>query len=333
MTLESRYLNMSDIKSKHHYIWAYYLKQWSVNNRDVWYTTSKNNIALDSVYGIAWEKDFYKINFLDRQDVDFIKLFTRGADPELTELHSGYINDFVLMSNIHAYSKRFKPRKELQQEFKEFQHNVLENLYGSHENDVLKVIQNLKEGRIEVLNDSQNRINFFHFIAMQITKTKNFQKSLNTTFEDKERFEAIPDKPYSHSEYKRLMIKNRWLLSYLIGINIGFSLMGSFELNKHVLLRNNTEEGFITSDKPVINVHSSVLHSKVINSAPQSADFYYPISPNYAYLIYGDGIVKDRVIDLSLGEVQAYNNKMYQSKTAHIFASSEALIRTIKQRR
>ena len=324
---------MSEIKRKHHYIWAYYLKQWSENNRDIWHTTSKNKIVLDSVYGIAWEKDFYKINFLDNQDVDFIKLFTSGSNAELKEIHSGFINDFVLMSNVYAYSKRLKPRKELQQALEEFQHNALENLHGSHENDVLKVIQNLKEGRVEILNDSQNRINFFQFIAMQITKTKSFQKSLNVTFEDKERFEAIPDRPYSHSAYKRLVIKNRWLLSYLIGINIGHSLMGSFELNKHVLLRNNTEEGFITSDKPVINVHSCVFHSKASVCAPQNVDFYYPISPNYAYLIYGDNTTKEKVKNLSLSEVKAYNNKMYQSKTAHVFSSSEALIKAIRKRK
>jgi|GEM_PF-4392087 len=38
-------------KRKHHYVWANYLKRWSTNNRDIFYTTTTGKIAHDSILG------------------------------------------------------------------------------------------------------------------------------------------------------------------------------------------------------------------------------------------------------------------------------------------
>ena len=61
MYLDKKY----QLKRKHHHIWAHYLKHWSLDDLNVWYTSKKGNFCCDSVYGLAAERDFYKINFLD----------------------------------------------------------------------------------------------------------------------------------------------------------------------------------------------------------------------------------------------------------------------------
>lgn len=65
--------------------------------------------------------------------------------------------------------------------------------------------------------------------------------------------------------------------------NIGFSLYSSRHDTRHALLVNDTEHPFITSDQPIVNVHACISETEF--SAPEHADFYYPISPRIAYII------------------------------------------------
>ena len=48
-------------KSKHHHVWAEYLRRWLLNERDVYYTTAKGNIVCKSVKGLAMVKHFYQV--------------------------------------------------------------------------------------------------------------------------------------------------------------------------------------------------------------------------------------------------------------------------------
>ena len=63
----------NQIKRKHHYVWQHYLKPWT-DGRDIYYVTKTGNIAQDSIRGLAVEKDFYKINALDEQDIYYLRV-------------------------------------------------------------------------------------------------------------------------------------------------------------------------------------------------------------------------------------------------------------------
>ena len=91
------------VKRKHHHVWSYYLKQWSLNNRDVHYTTKKNKIAYDSVSGLFCEIDFYKVNFFNQDDITFIKSFSKLSPEGLRESHELFLSDFVKISQIASY--------------------------------------------------------------------------------------------------------------------------------------------------------------------------------------------------------------------------------------
>ncbi|MDC4599353.1 DUF4238 domain-containing protein [Acinetobacter baumannii] len=61
---------------ENHYVWANYLKNWSLNNLDVWYTTKKHKIAHDSVKAILKEKDFYRYQFITEQNLELINFIS-----------------------------------------------------------------------------------------------------------------------------------------------------------------------------------------------------------------------------------------------------------------
>lgn len=77
----------AQIKKNHHYIWRHYLKPWT-DGRDIHYTTKTGKFATDSIKGLAVERDFYKINFLDEQDLFYLRRFTSLSPEPLQSIHN-----------------------------------------------------------------------------------------------------------------------------------------------------------------------------------------------------------------------------------------------------
>ncbi|WP_387465700.1 DUF4238 domain-containing protein [Photorhabdus sp. RM323S] len=115
-----------------------------------------------------------------------------------------------------------------------------------------------------------------------------------------------------------------WFLSYIFGMNIGFSLYSSRHDARHALLVNDTEFPFIASDQPVVNVHSCVSETEF--TAPELADFYYPISPRIAYIICDSERFipgKNKVDEATVAEL---NTKVVTQAMVHIIGNTESAI-------
>ena len=151
----------NEIKTKHHHVWAHYLKQWSLNNRDVWHTTKGNNIALNSVKGLAQRKHFYKISRLLQQDVIFIKRFISSFSAELQEIHESFLNSCIGWSLAKQSSDHSMFPSELNDPIEKFENNILEDMHTGIENGVRPIFDKLTQGDISILNNNENMIKFF----------------------------------------------------------------------------------------------------------------------------------------------------------------------------
>jgi len=88
------------LKRENHYVWANYLKNWSTNNSDVWYTTKKLKIAYDSVKAIAKEKDLYRSQHLSQQHLQEILILSERSPMELQNLHRSFLKSFLQFQEI-----------------------------------------------------------------------------------------------------------------------------------------------------------------------------------------------------------------------------------------
>lgn len=307
------------VKVKHHYVWAHYLKKWSLDGLNVHYTTQKNNnIVCDRITGVAMEKNFYQVKHFTKEQVRGFKMLSSLATEELQKQHNMYLNDFLLMQTLDLkYQRSGIKDDKAEQMIKAWKGNTIENLHSSHENDARPIIDALEKQDLTILDDEQNILNFLLFIGQQITRTKNFKNT-------------VPQEPSESDIFDTLFKDCWWFVSYILGTNIGSSLYSMREQDTHCLLINNTGTPFITSDQPVINVHQNFTDGiKLVSD--EHRDFYYPISPSVAYMINKSNRFKRGKVEVSIDVVEEMNIKMSKRANIHIFSNSDESLKKYKE--
>ncbi len=309
-------------KSKHHHVWADYLRRWSLNNKDVHFTTAKRNIVCDSVKGIAMEKHFYQITPLDRAHIAVIKGFSVKSPKELQELHMSYLKDFLLRQSLEGkYRKSSVQIEEAEKLLFAMKCNMLENLHSSHENETQPIITALANRDLTILNDANNMSLFMQFFGHQISRTKMFRDITIVTMSG---FKSMTEKNMA------VVIEECWwFLSYMFGMNIGADLFATRKEDKHCLLINNTEIPFITSDQPIINVHESLQDNIVAAPDSKQCDFYYPISPKVAYMVNKSERFERGLVEVSLEAVNELNIKIAKKANVHIVSNDTASLKPL----
>lgn len=320
----------AQIKKKHHYVWSFHLKQWA-NGKDIYYITKKGNIACDSIKGLSCERGFYKISPLNKNDIEFIRTMSAISDVNLQKQHNKFLSTFVALSHISNVCQNSKIKSdEVNNVHLAIMYNSLENLHSGFESGVKPVLEKLHHGASEVLNANQNMVAFCSYIGQQRTKTFK-EKSLTAINRN---ISASNENNIGISEYRRiqkLTEKNWWLLSFMLGINVGYSLYLTRLNDNHIFITNNTNTPFITSDNPVVNIHSS-LSALEENEAPEKLDLYFPISPKYAYMI-NESTEYDSFTDyLSESEVEMLNAKMVEKADETIFGNSNEILKSLKKK-
>jgi len=313
------------IKRNHHYVWSFYLKSWATDN-NIFYISKKGKVACDSVKGLARETDFYKISTLNQKDIEFIKNISANSPQFLQEIHMSHLDDFLKLSNVSNIISRVKnvPEEVLSVQ-KAIEHNSLENLHSFNEDTAVEVISKLAQGNSECLKSKNNMIAFCSYIGHQMSRTKSFkEKSMGAVREN-------PDIGVKHKELLGLFEKNWWFLSFMFGISIGCSLYESKDRDNHIFITNDTGHPFLTSDHPVINVHSS-LALIAERQAPESADFYIPLSPKYAYMINNSEDYNHLAYSIGLEDVEKFNKKIVDKSYRTVFGSTEAVLKTHNKR-
>ncbi|AZE10479.1 hypothetical protein C4K10_2199 [Pseudomonas chlororaphis subsp. aureofaciens] len=310
-----------EAKKRHHYVWAEYLARWGCGTKNVFYTTKTGKIAHDSVRAIVADDYFYKINMLTTKHVEVIKGFSRQSPDHLHQQHMLYLNDFLMMQQAETiYRESGIQNQKAEQHLHAMKCNLLENLHASHEKKAFPVLAALADERLDVLQDKQHMIEFMAFFGHQISRTKTFRDRV---------IQVQPRSNAMEIEVADAMAHAWWFLSYMFGMSIGLSLYVDRHNARHALLVNDTRVPFITSDHPVVNVHSCVSETEF--SAPKHADFYYPISPRVAYIICDSERFTSGKNEVDEATVVELNTKVAAQAMVHIIGDTNSVIQTFKR--
>ena len=301
-------------KRNHHHVWAYYMKNWSVNNRDIYFTTKSKKIVFDSVRNVAVNQDFYRVGNLTEDHLKLIKGLSSVADKKLQRLHMSYLSDFILFNLMEQYVEAKNiTDDDVIQELKAFRSNGIENLHTAHENEVKHILDKLVEGDLSVLEDKHRMLNFLTFYAHQMTRTKTMKDNILLY---KAKDEGI------EGDYARLLKESWWFISYMIGMNVGRSLFSERKYDKHCLLINNTDTPFITSDQPVINAYRKI-NDVVKPPEEHECDHYFALSPSVAYMINKSDRFPSGKISVTEDIVEEMNIRIAKSANVNIISNSE----------
>lgn len=307
------------IKKKHHYVWEYYLKKWSVEGGVFWLTPTRK-ISCDSPKGLCREDGFYKISILDEVDVNYILEYSKLSPVSRQETHKIHLKDFVAISNLIKLSKASNIEDGDLRQCEEIQmYNTLENLYSGIESEAKPAIDRLSNGDTSIMENTKASIGLYSYIGHQITRTK----AVKVRFIENLCAQMPPS--VLREEHLRLIEKNWWFLCYMFGDNIGFSLFSSRNENRFILVRNKSSIPFITSDSPVVNIHLSIK-DLLSSEPPEHADHLFPLSPDYVLIIaqssdwdfLKDGANSDSVVEL--------NSRVARNASASIFGNSRKVI-------
>jgi hypothetical protein len=266
------------IKVKHHYVWEYYLKNWAIDNKIFWLTT-KGNVAHDSPKGMCREDGFYKVSVLDEVDVAYILEWSKQSPESLQREHRKTLEPFLLVSRLVEQIRASKiGSDELMACEEALLFNTLENHYCGVESGAKDALEGLTRGDLSVLEDKNVSIGLYSYLGHQVTRTKAvkerfFDQSLRKMFPSEELDEVI-----------HLTEKNWWLICFLLGENIGWSLYSSRHEENLMLIKNTTDTPFITCDSPVVNIHPN-NDNRLKGESPECLDILFPISPWHVLII------------------------------------------------
>lgn len=311
----------SQAKIKHHYVWASYLRNWSLNERDVYYTTAKGNIACDSVKGLAMEKDFYKSKRLTKEHLEHVNTFASLFPEGRQDAHIDILNGCLYVQKIEDIGKSLG-NKEIQEIINTNLSNYLEFLHSCHEDSALEIIKSLAKGDLTILSDDKRLSDFSLFLGHQVFRTKKMKAVANTIISN---IDTTKSRNVSRS-----INECWWFLSYMFGINLGLDLFGTRHDDGHCLLINNTSVPFITSDHPVIDIPLTMREENRLSGA-RNVDFYYPISPKIAYMIKAGDRLGSSKVEVTDNEADEMNSNIAKRANVHIFGDSESAIKPYRK--
>lgn len=306
-----------ELKRENHYVWANYLRNWSLNNSSVWYTTKKLKIANDSVKAIAKEKDLYRYQYITEQHLQLILFISKQSPEELQKHHKLYLKPFLQLQEAESlYIKSGKRDKKVLAHIEAFKSNTIENLHTEHEKDVEIILKGLQNYDLTVLDDLQNICKFMNYWGHQIARTKAFRDKILASQENE--------------QLQKIYKESWWFISYMFGMNLGKSFFETRKIDKHCLLINETNEDFITSDHPIINAYEAINENNMAAPSEDEADFFYAISPKLGYMINRSNRFKKGINYASIDFVKEINRKLAFYADQYIIGTNETQLKIYK---
>jgi len=299
---------MEEKKSRHHYVWQFYLRAWTVDDR-IWCQRDGRRFT-NSTRNVAVERDFYRLRELSADDVAIIQGIINLATPELRRLNQVWLDSFeALFVAKRLYEAQSVQSPEVEQAFEVALNNLDENLHASIEGRTIPHLTALRKGDTSWMERLEDFSSFAHFLCVQTFRGPGMRTRMQAVFE-KVRGRAM----------------DSGVLCHVFATNVGASLVGRRRSLRITLLRAPAPTEFITGDQPVINTRGLDRSGK---SVPTEAEFFYPVSPRFALLISMNHPSPGRYREfLRESDVARYNLMIAAMAQQQFYATSEEALKS-----
>jgi hypothetical protein len=292
-------------KRRHHYVWRGYLRAWAIDEKI--YCLRNNKIINPNLMGVAVQKDFYKLNELSNDDIEFIRNHIIKISPkESRRCHENLLNAFTYAHWLFKKYPEIKSSKnpEVKEAVDLYLHNLEEDLQTGIESIGEKYLEYLHNKDVAFFETDKGFMDFIYYLCVQYMRTKKMREF---------NIKAFRSTPHQNA------INKSWnILSHILATNMGGSLYIDRKNFKLMMIENDTKNDFITGDQPVINIFSL---STIKDEPIENIAFYYPISPKLAVFV----IEKNRfegmtVVSVTEQEVDSYNKAIIQCSFEQVFS-------------
>lgn len=310
-------------KTYHHHTPRQYLLPWAdADERIAWFGYGK--VGRSGLTVVGGENDFYRLKALTVPDVDCLNLFIDGLREHGRANHKRFVQMYILPTRLKAMvEQRISEREQrvaegglsevdLSDDAIAHARNLLEvaianlneNYHASIERRFWPFLELIKQRDFSFYDDPERAIDFLHGLFVQYFRTKAVKERIlskeNVLFDDMERVWDV--------------------LSHILAIEAG----GSFYVDRRnfriIVLDNNTDVPFITSDQPIINM---LTNGKSYDS-PERMELYYPLSPTQAMLYLEKSTPVGKFNNpVSIDDAHRYNQMMLDHSRRRVFSNSE----------
>lgn len=253
---------------RQHYVWRHYLAAWSNNKGQVHFLRPGQEPRVANPKRLMAEKGFYKLEQLDRHDIEFIEIYIEHiGPPDLRQHHRELLRIFALIANSNELIQSSDlPSPHEKKKVQDLVVNAEDMMHGHIEKSAISILDELRNKQMGFINSDDSAAVFFIFIAQQYCRTRNIRESIRSYFSRLSPFH----------NYER--IAN--IMCYMWAVNLGRNLYGLSEDFEIIFLEHNNGHGFITGDQPVIN-----LMANRHGGDTTATIYYYPLSPNLSCLV------------------------------------------------
>jgi len=296
-------------KRKHHYIWKHYLREWATN--DQIYCLRNKEIFKTNLVNIGSRRDFYKLNKLTKQDIEFInKLYFENVHPEHAKFNQEWI---PLFNKIFEVKEIMESQGSLApavlDEFEIAINNMLEDFHSNIEQKAVPLLASLKNGDFSFLDDLESYDNFIFFIALQYLRTSKMN-------------DEVVKKGL---EFNLSNFENIWKI-FSIFFATSLTITFNIEQNeyKFVLLKSD-KKIFIAGDQPIINTFANYNSNEILKK--DQTELYYPLSPSLSLLITKSEKFENKEIK-NIAEISAihYNTQIYYASQDQVFSHEKTIL-------
>jgi len=299
-------------KIYHHHTPRQYLLPWAdADERIAWYGYGK--VSRSGLTVVGGENDFYKLKELTVQDIDCLKLFIDGLRETGRDGHKRFLKMYTLPTRLKRHlEERGIQDPEAMKQVEVAIANLNENYHAAIEKNFWPYLESIKNRDFSFYEDPQKASGFFHGLYVQYLRTKAVRERAcqkeSVLFDDMERVWDV--------------------MSHILAVEAGASFFSSRREFQLLVLDNNTQVPFITSDQPIINRLTPGGGWEV----PEKMELYYPLSPTQAMLYLEKATCIEGIsANVSIDEAHQYNMMMLDHSAFRVFSNSEEYLGFLKQ--
>lgn len=299
-------------KIYHHHTPIQYLLPWADSDKRIaWYGYGK--VERSGLTVVGGEDNFYKLKELTIPDIDCMKLFIDGLPEIGRKGHKRFLQMYVLPTRLKRHlEKSGNTNPDAIKQVDVVRSNFIEDYHASIEKEFWPYLDLIKAGDYSFIEDPNKAAEFFHGLSVQYLRTKAVKEralqKTNALFEDVERVWDV--------------------LSHITAVETGRSLFADRRNFQILVLDNDTQVPFITSDQPIINMRADAESW----NAPEKMELYYPLSPTQAMLYLEKSTPIGGINqNVSIDEAHRYNLMMLDHRAFRVFSNSEEYLKLLEQ--